>query len=68
MIDAYMSAHVACDRFPSYPDWIFLSKLCIGDEFSAINSVAQLFTVDLVLDINGFFYKIKKFYLISYCL
>ena len=65
MIDAY-TTHVACDRFTNYPYWISLSKLCIGDGFPGITSAAQLSTVHdsfLVLDMNGFFDKIKNFLL-----
>ena len=62
MIDAY--------RLPVQPRidlliiliWISLSKLYIGDGFPGINSAAQINTVGysfLVLDMNGFFYKIK---------
>ena len=64
------SAHVACDRFTNYPYWIFLYKLCILNGFPWIISAVQLSTVGfsfLVLDKNGFFNKIKKFYLCSYC-
>ena len=36
------SDHAACDRFPNYPYWISLFKLCIGDGFPGINSAVEL--------------------------